>query len=292
MKGIAVVDQQPHNPDSRAGREDDSPPSGQSCDDGSEWPAAFGFRSGERGPHASRSMMLNEITDLLEAVPDEAPKSVYREAIMEDNVLGKRTIATRRESYERLGWLYALDPGVTVFRLLRFFWQRDHSGRPMLALLCASTRDPLLRMTANTVLTTPLKETLSNTAMEEAVAFGAPGRFNEPTQIKIARNAAASWTHAGFLQGRRNKIRVHPHITPGVVAYALTLGYLTGASGQMLLSTFWAKLLDTPRDQLTSLAADASARGWIAFRQSGQVVEVRFADLLTPEELEARLEQD
>ncbi len=287
-----MVEQQPNNTES--GPENKHPPrtSKPKHDDQPGFPTVFGFRSGDRGPHASRTMMLSEITDLLESVPDDAPKAVYRDAIVEDNALGKRTLATRRESYERLGWLYALDPGVAAFRLLRFFWQRDPEGRPILAFLCASARDPLLRMTADTVLKMPLNEPLSNTAMEEAVALGAPGRFNEATQIKIARNTAASWTHAGYLQGRRNKIRIHPTITPGVLSYALALGYLGGASGQMLLTTFWATLLDTPRDQLTSLAVDASARGWIAYRQSGQVIEVRFPELLTPEELESRREQD
>ena len=237
-------------------------------------------------------MMLAELQDLLEAVPVDAPKAVYRDTIMDQNVLGKRTLATRRESYERLGWLYALDPGVTIFRILRFFWQRDQEGQPVLALLCASARDPLLRMTANTVLKTPIEETLSKSAMEEAIILGAPGRFNEATQVQIARNAAASWTHAGYVRGHRNKVRVRPTITPATVAYALALGYLAGASGQMLLTTFWARLLDTPKDQLTSLAAAASARGWIAYRQSGQVIEVRFPGLLTPEEQETRREQD
>ena len=210
---------------------------------------------------------------------------------MDDNVLGKRTLATRRESYERLGWLYALDPAVVVFRALRFFWQRDQEGQPVLALLCASARDPLLRMTANTVLKTPIEEILSNSAMEEAITLGAPGRFNEATQVKIARNAAASWMHAGYLRGHRKKVRVRPTITPATMAYALVLGYLAGASGQMLLTTFWARLLDTPKDKMTSLAAEASARGWIAYRQSGQVIEVRFPSLLTPEEQETRREQ-
>lgn len=238
-------------------------------------------------------MMLREITDLLDAVPyEDAPKPVYRDAILENNVLGKRTTATRRESYERLGRLYALDPGVTLFRLLRFFWQRDPDGRPMLALLCAVARDPLLRMTVDTVLKTPRNELLSIDAMEEAIARGAPGRFNEPTRFKIARNAAASWTHAGYLQGHRRKLRVRPHVTSGMLTYALVLGYLTGASGQMLLSTLWTRLLDAPQDQLTLLAADASARGWIAYRQSGQVLEVRFPQLLTAEEREARCEPD
>ena len=237
-------------------------------------------------------MMLAEIRDLLDAVPADAAKTVYRRAIMDDNVLGKRTLATRRESYERLGWLYALDPGVAIFRAFRFFWQRDQEGRPTLALLCVSARDPLLRMTAHTVLKTPLEETLSNSAMEDAINLGAPGRFNEATQVKIARNAAASWTHAGYLHGRRDKVRVRPTITPATAAYALALGYLSGASGQMLLTTFWARLLNIPTPQLTTLAAEASARGWIVYRQSGQVIEVRFPSLLTPEEEETRREQN
>ena len=81
-------------------------------------------------------------------------------------------------------------------------------------------------------------------------------------------------------------------MTPATVAYALLLSYLAGASGQMLLTTFWAQLLDTPKAELAALAAEASARGWIAYRQPGHVVEVRFPELLTPEELEARREQD
>ena len=37
---------------------------------------------------------------------------------------------------------------VTLFRLLRYFWEVDSPGRPLLAFLCASARDPLLRVTA------------------------------------------------------------------------------------------------------------------------------------------------
>ena len=289
---LHVVDPNTNSTESRppdATRSWEDNPNNQSD---SELPAAFGFRGGQRGPHASRTMMLAEIRDLLDAAPDDAPKAVYRGAIMDDNVLGKRTLATRRESYERLGWLYALDPAVAIFRALRFFWQRDQEGQPVLALLCASARDPLLRMTANTILNTPLKETFSNSAMEGAIRLGAPGRFNEATQVKIARNAAASWTHAGYLLGHRNKVRVRPTITPATVAYALALGYLAGASGQMLLATFWAQLLDTPSDQMTSLAAEASARGWIAYRQAGQVAAVAGSPGRVAKSVVCRLQPD
>ena len=80
-------------------------------------------------------------------------------------------------------------------------------------------------MAANAVLRTPFEETLSNSAMEEAITLGVPGRFNAAMQAKIARNAGASWTHAGYLRGRRKKVRVRPTITPATVADALALGY-------------------------------------------------------------------
>jgi hypothetical protein len=251
-------------------------------------PAQFGFRSGARGTHTSRTMMLTDLETLLTAVPKGAKNAEYRQAITSDNALGKRTVATRRLSGQRLSELYGLDAGVPLFRLLRLFWTHDKAGRPILAFLCATARDPLLRTTATTVLTAPVGDIVPKDSLAEAVQAEAPGRFNPSTLDKIARNAASSWTQAGFLQGHRIKRRARPKATTATVAYALVIGYLAGASGQLLLSTFWTRLLDLPLDRLRALAAEASTRGWIKYRQSGSVVEVRFPTLLTPEEENAR----
>ena len=55
-----------------------------------------GFRFGDKGTHTSRTMMLAELTELLEAIPETAPRQAYAEAIIEDNLLGKQTTATRK----------------------------------------------------------------------------------------------------------------------------------------------------------------------------------------------------
>ena len=102
----------------------------------------LGFRFGDKGTHTSRTMMLAELTALLDARTGRATREEYRKAILEENVFGKRTAATRRLTAQRLNELYALDPEVTLFRLLRFFWQADALARPLLALLCACARDP------------------------------------------------------------------------------------------------------------------------------------------------------
>src|SRR5205823_4000978 len=117
-------------------------------------------------------------------------------------------------------------------------------ARPLLALLCASARDPLLRLTANPVLEAKLGEKVPTARLAEPIADAFPDRFNPSTRGKIARNAASSWTQSGHLSGHRSKVRSQPAATPGSAAFALALGYLTGVRGQILLHTFWARLLD------------------------------------------------
>jgi hypothetical protein len=250
------------------------------------FPESFGFRNGPRGVHTSRTIMFAELHDLLAALPATATREEYRQAILRDNVLGKKTLATRRGTAKRLGELYALDLRVPLFRLLRFFWKVDQEGRRLLAFLCASARDPLLRLTAPPVLTAKEGETVAKESLEKAVEEADPDRFKPGICQAIARRAASSWTQAGHLSGHVVKKRSHPVVTPANTAYALVLGYLCGVRGQLLLTTYWARLLDEPTNRIARLAAEASRRGWLNFRQAAGVIEIRFPDLLTAVEKE------
>jgi hypothetical protein len=249
-------------------------------------PECFGFRSGARGTHSSRTIMLAELRLLLDSQPPTTSAVDYRRAIIEDNVLGKKTITSRQLTAKRMRELYALDPDVTVFRLLRRLWDLDAAGRPLLAFLCSSARDPLLRLTAEPILEAKEGEIVSKDALARAIEHSAPGRFNVSICHDIARRAASSWTQSGHLTGHVVKRRSHPVVTPANVTYALALGYLTGARGQLLLSTYWTKLLDVPSPRVTALAEEASRRGWLNYRHTGQVVEIHFPDLLTTQERE------
>ena len=63
---------------------------------------AWGFRSGERGTHTSRTIMLEELSHVLEATPGNASREDYADAVMEHNCLRKRTAATRKLSLQSL----------------------------------------------------------------------------------------------------------------------------------------------------------------------------------------------
>ena len=83
-----------------------------------------GFRFGG-GTHTSRTIMLAELRAVLAHCGPHATRDEYLSAIHEDNCLGKRTAATRKLSSQRLSELYAIDPDVPLFRVMRRCWYVD-----------------------------------------------------------------------------------------------------------------------------------------------------------------------
>lgn len=252
----------------------------------------FGFRFGKRGTHGSRSMMLSALSRLLECTPVDATYEDYRTAILDDNVLGKPTASTRLWTWKKLRELYGLDPKLTVFRCLRQLWQADPPGRPLLALLCACARDPVLRMSAQVILSVSHGTVLTASDFSRAIAEFAPDRFSPKSLKAIGTRLLSSWTQSGHLTPGRERKRTRPVVTPETVAYALLLGRLCGKRGSLLFSTLWTELLDAPKEKLFHLAAVASKHGWINFKRVGSVVEVRFTGLLLSQEEEVLRESN
>ena len=246
----------------------------------------WGFRSGERGTHTSRTIMLDELSQLLGAVPGEASRRDYAQAVTEGNCLGKRTAATRKLSLQRLTELYGLDARLLLFRVFKGLWGRHEASRPLLALLLALARDPLLRATARAVVATPFGHELGRQAMKDALSGIVEGRLNDATLDKVVRNASSSWTQSGHLRGRGRKIRQRVAATPAAVAYALLTGFALGRRGRLLFETPWAEVLDAPPDELVEVAVDARRLGLIDLKQSGRMIDVSFPAMLTGRERE------
>jgi len=253
-------------------------------------PELLGFREGVSSVHTSRTMMLAEVSLVLEHVGKNAKAEEYLAAIVDHNVLGKPTQTTRKRSAQRLVELYSLDQGRAVFRLLRHFWSADESARPMLAFLAAAARDPLLRESTPFVVAIPMGTTVDSAQITNYLTGKYPARFKPTTLRSTAQNLASSWTQAGFLTGKLNKKRTHPVVSSVVVTYALLLGYLCGIRGKMLLDTIWTRMLDRTSAEIADLATDASKQGWMSYKAAGSVVEITFPGLLTPQEEKASYE--
>lgn len=255
-------------------------------------PLALGFRDGISSVHTSRTMMLAELSLVFDHLGPKASADEFLVAIVEHNVLGKPTQATRKRSAQRLSELYSFDPTLPVFRTLRHFWTADSAGQPLLAYLAAAARDPLLRDSMPFVMAVPVGGVVDSKNLAQHLEEKYPERFSPATLISTAQNLASSWTQAGYLSGRLKKKRTRPVVTPVVVTFALLLGYLCGTRGKMLFDTIWTRMLDRTPAEMDDFAIEASKQGWMTFKAVGAVVEVTFPGLLTPQEEKLSNESD
>jgi len=252
--------------------------------------AQMGFRSGINGPHAARTMMLEDLRLLLAHTSKNAIRADYITAVINDNVLGKPTKKARELALRHMAALYGLDPANPIFRALRRLWSSDTAAQPTLALAVALARDPLLRGTQSFILEQTPGATVPREAVEDFLSISHPDRFSPASLKSFAQNVGGTWTAAGFLQGRVRKVRAIPQPQPESFALLLFLGYLEGRTGQRLFSSSWMELLGGSLDELEALAHSASHRGLLVFMNAGGVKEVRFPGYLTAEEEQIRLE--
>ena len=238
-----------------------------------------GFLNEPVGTHGSRTIMLRDLRLLLAVCEPGASLDDYREAIIDENVLMKATLSTRKESVRRLRELYGLSDDILLFRALRDIWPMEEAAQPLLALLCASARDPILRATADLILRTDRGAEMTPSLISDAVRDSFPSRYGPTMLANVGRHVASSWQQSGHLAGKLHKIRARALSTPIATTYALFLAYLCDVRGDSLFHTVWARLLDAPEHETREHAAAASRQGWLEYREMGGVTEVTFRHL-------------
>ena len=244
----------------------------------------FGFSHASLGGHSARSMMLLEMRTLVRAMPRTVARDEFTTAIVEDNVLGKPTLSSRKHSLRHLIHLYGMDTSKAVFRVLWELGHGDIEALPQLCLVCAYARDPQLRHSFTLVRTLRPGEMLQRVAMEQHLEHGFPGRFSAAMKKSMAQNVNTTWTFGGHLVGKAKKTRRLPEPRPVSAAYAMFVGYLSGLRGERLLDSAFAALVAATRSQLHTALTLASARGWLRLKQAAGIVEFDFSPLLTPTE--------
>jgi len=236
----------------------------------------FGLKFSSGGAHISRTMMLQELTAVLTSVPPGSTVGDYREAITQRNVLGKTTDSTRQKSLRHLRELYALDEATPIFGLMRQLHSMDAGSLPLLAVLVAWSRDPLLRATTPVVFDAAEGDRVETASLAQAVEAAFPNQYSELNRNKVARNAASSWTQSGHLAGRAKKTRQRVKPTAQSVTMAFILGELAGHHGAAVFSNPWCRLLDLSTDRARTLGLEAHRAGLVNLRAIGEVVELSF----------------
>ena len=228
--------------------------------------------------------MFLEMRALVNEMPLAVNKDDFARVIVEENVLEKPTLSSRKKSLRHLTELYGLDPSKALFRGLWTLGHGDLEALPQLCLVSAYARDPQLRHSFELIRTLRPGEVLERSTMEQHLENGFPGRFSPAMKKSMAQNVNTSWTVGGHLAGKARKIRRWPEPRPLSTAYALLVGYLTGLRGEQLLGSAFADLVAANRSALQAALSLAAARGLFSLKQAAGIVEFDFSPLLTPEE--------
>jgi hypothetical protein len=231
----------------------------------------FGLRLRGGGTHQAKTMMLNEISTFLHSF---AGSTEARSLIIDANVLNKRTTSTRLVTFRHLNALYGIEKMPVITKALASLWQRDRKGQPLLALLCALARDPLLRDTAKALHDTPVGIPVRWPALASVFEQKYPGRFSPKMLKSLAQNCASTWTQSGHLRGAVRKQRIRAEPTAHVASYAALIATVCGFGGPALLDSSWLKVLDVEHDRALELLRQAEGQGLARVRSAGDVLEV------------------
>lgn len=243
---------------------------------------SIGFKFGRNGAHSARSMMIEELKELLFARDETATKQDYEDDIVNFNILHKPTEKSRALTFRHLVDLYGMSMDLPLFNIFRQWWELSENAQPILALQLAIARDPILRGSASVILPLHLGEHLPREVVEQHLANDDPDRFSPASLKSFAQNINGTWTQAGYLEGKAKKFRAQPKATYVNIAYALFLAYCHGLSGQRMFDSFWCQMLSQDKEHLFELAHRASLRGLINFKQISEVIEVTFPNIGLP----------
>lgn len=232
----------------------------------------------------ARSMMFVEMSLLVKAIPIAVNKSDFSTAIIEENVLEKPTLSSRKKSLRHLVELYGLDPSKPLFRVFWEFSHEDFESLNQLCLVCVYANDPQLRQSFEIIRTLRLGEVMERLVMEHHLENGFPGRFSPATKKSLSQNVNTTWTYGGHLKGKAKKFRCLPEPRPFSAAYAMFVGHLAGLRGEKLLDSAYAYLVSSNRSQLQAALSLASAKGILSLKQAAGIVEFDFSNIIKPSE--------
>ncbi|MEX7468583.1 hypothetical protein AB4Z39_02615 [Mycobacterium adipatum] len=237
------------------------------------------FELGSLRTTASHTIGIPHLVELLRIVPADADHERYRDAAIEENVLGRPTLTGRQRSFRHLRELYFLDPARREFSAMRQLWDVEPDARPLLAGILAFTRDGILRASFHAVKQSPIGSVVTSDDLTKAVSVEYGTQLSDSTLGKTGRNTGACWTQTGHLAGRAKKIRQKVQMFPAAVAYAAYLGHLSGNRGVSVLETPWSALLDIPSGAELEALRAAHTQGLIDLLVAGNVVDVSFVRL-------------
>jgi hypothetical protein len=241
------------------------------------YPIQYGFCE-SIGSHSSRTIMLQEIELLFQNIPSDASFNTIKDAIINENILNKKSISGRNKTFSFLKRMYGLDDSIPLYRVFRYLFTHYEKEHPTLTLLYALARDKSLRISADYILSLDCGTQARKDDLIQTLTQNLDGSFTDKTLKSMAENLLSSWTQSGHLIGKGKKNRTKSTSGPASFTFALYLGTLIGLGGVMLMRSPFISILDLSDTERDELFHSASVMGLISYKSAGGVIEITISD--------------
>ncbi len=222
--------------------------------------------------------MLQEIELLFQNIPSDASFNTIKDAIINENILNKKSISGRNKTLSFLKRMYGLDDSIPLYRVFRYLFTHYEKEHQTLTMLYALARDRSLRISADYVLSLDCGTQARKDDLIHLIRHNLDGSFTEKTLKSMAENLLSSWTQSGHLTGKFKKIRNKSISGPSSLTFALYLGTLIGLGGVMLMRSPFMSVLDLSETERDELLHSASVMGFISYKSAGGMIEITISD--------------
>lgn len=227
-----------------------------------------------------------ELEALLHAAPPMAASAQLRALVLDENVTGKRTAASRDKVWLQLRQNYLLDPTVPEYRafLDSVTTTSAPSDRGLLLFLMLARSDRLFRdVTLESVSPhlsragTPIRADDVQVVLDRIV--GAKRPWSEETRVTARQHILSALKDFGALHGgtRKKTARLYPGAY--VTLFAARLAHLQGLSPRRTLESAWFRLLGVDAEGAWNLLHAAAGVGVLRCRRQADVIEIELPPL-------------
>src|SRR5260221_7197539 len=235
---------------------------------------------------AAAGSRRTELETLLHAVSPNATPAQLRTLVMDENITGKPSAASRAKVWRQLKENYLLDPGVPEYRAFMAALQetKTPSDRGLLLFLMLARTDRLFREVTLDCISPLLGQsgTTINTAAVQATLeqlVGTERRWTQETLVTARQHILSALKDLGVLQGGTRKKSVRPHPGEQVTLFAARLAQLEGLTPRQSLASQWFRLLGCDRERAWELLYPAARVGGLRCRRQADAFELELPPL-------------
>lgn len=227
-----------------------------------------------------------ELEALLHAAPSDATPEQLRDLVINENVTGKRSAASRAKVWSQLKQNYVLDPTIPEYRAFTqaLLATSAPSDQGLLPFLMLSRSDRLFREVTLASVSPHLTSAGTPIQTEEVQAAldliaSAARRWTEETRVTARQHALSALKDFGILEGTAKKKIARIHIGPQVTLFAARLAQMDGTPARRIPDSVWFHLLGLGMEDAWRELQSAAAARVLRCRRQADVVELELPPL-------------